>query len=70
MNGRHLSKKLEIFEATGESTEHIKVFLSSLSTIPPTSIYRIRACMLNTVQLSQYCLSLFPKIILEKCLIS
>ena len=38
VNGRHISKELEIFEVTVEKTKHIKLLFNSLKSIPPTYI--------------------------------
>ena len=35
---KHLSKELDIFEATGESTKNVKMLFNSLDIIPRTSI--------------------------------
>lgn len=40
---QHLSKELDIFEATGERTQNITLLLDALKTIPPTSIESERA---------------------------
>jgi hypothetical protein len=43
MKGKHLSKELEIFEATGEKNTNIKLLFNALKTVPPTSIESERA---------------------------
>ena len=43
INGTHLSKELEIFEAAGEGNRNIKLLFNSLKTIPQTSIESERA---------------------------
>ena len=43
MIGKHLSKELEIFEATSETTKNFKLLINSLNIIPQTSIELERA---------------------------
>ena len=51
MNGKHLSKELEIYEAAGEKTINIKLLLSSPKTIFTTFIESERV---NATERSQY----------------
>ena len=43
MNKRHFSNDLEIFDATGEKRENIKLLFNSLKTIPQTFVEWERA---------------------------
>ena len=43
MTGKHLSKELEIFEETGETTKNMKLLFNSLNIIPQISIELERA---------------------------
>ena len=43
MNGKHLSKELEIIQATGEKIKYITLLFNSLKTIPLTCIELKRA---------------------------
>ena len=51
MIGKHISKELQIFEATGETIKDIKLLLNSLSILPQTSM---ESELLNTTERSQY----------------